>query len=116
MAYPRYSIDGGRRHGGSRQVAERQLSEPAQKESNQVAGYTGGSGTNTLMFTYAVQPGDNAADLQVTGLNLPSGATIHDQAGNALSGNVTGHLAIQINTTTVPPLRCSESSFPIPLL
>ena len=45
-----------------------------QLNDGEVAGYTGGSGTNTLTFAYAVQPGapgDNVADLQVTGLNLP---------------------------------------------
>ena len=54
-----------------------------QLNDNEVAGYTSGSGTNTLTFTYVVQPGDNVADLQVTGLNLPSGAAIQDQAGNS---------------------------------
>ncbi len=73
-----------------------------QLNDNEVAGYTGGSGTNTLTFTYAVQPGDNVADLQVIGLNLPSGATIQDLPGNSLLGPVTSDLGIQINTTTVP--------------
>ena len=73
-----------------------------QLNDNEVAGYTGGSGTNTLTFAYAVQPGDNVNDLQVTALNLPSGASIYDQVGNALSNSVTGDLGIQIDTTTVP--------------
>ena len=73
-----------------------------QLNDNEVAGYTGGSGTNTLTFTYAVQPGDNVADLQVIGLNLPSGATIQDLPGNSVLGPVTSGLGIQINTTTVP--------------
>ena len=72
-----------------------------QLNDNEVAIYTKGSGTNTLTFTYAVQSGDNVADLQVTGLNLPSGATIQDAAGNNLSGSVMGDLGIQIDTT--PP-------------
>jgi len=79
-----------------------------QLNDNEVAAYTGGSGTNTLTFTYAVQPGDNATDLQVTGLNLPSGATIHDQSGNSLSGPVNSNLAIQIDTTTVPPTSVQQ--------
>jgi hypothetical protein len=79
-----------------------------QLNDNEVAGYTGGSGTNTLNFTYAVQPGDNVADLQVTALNLPSGATITDVAGNNLSGGVTGDLGIQIDTTTVPPTSVQQ--------
>ena len=68
-----------------------------QLNDNELATYSSGSGTNTLTFTYTVQSGDTVADLQVTGLNLPSGATIEDQAGNTLSGNVTGDLGIQIN-------------------
>ena len=75
---------------------------------NEMAGYTGGSGTNTLTFTYAVQPGDNVADLQVTGLNLPSGASIHDLPGNSLSGPVTSNLGIQIDTTTVLPTSVQQ--------
>ena len=70
-----------------------------QLNDNEVATYSKGTATNTLTFTYTVQPGDNVADLQVTGLNLPSGASIEDQATNALSGSVTGDLGIQINTT-----------------
>ena len=72
-----------------------------QLNDNEVATYIKDSGTNTLTFTYTVQSGDNVADLQVTGLNLPSGATIQDAAGNNLSGSVTGDLGIQIDTT--PP-------------
>jgi hypothetical protein len=79
-----------------------------QLNDNEVAFFTGGSGTNTLTFTYVVQPGDNTADLQVTGLNLPSGATIADQAGNGLSGNVTGDLGIQIDASTNPPTSVQQ--------
>ena len=79
-----------------------------QLNDNEVASYTGGSGTNTLTFTYVVQPSDNVADLKVTGLNLPSGATIHDQAGNALSGSVTADLGIQIATTTSTPATVNQ--------
>jgi hypothetical protein len=70
-----------------------------QLNDNEVATYATGSGTNALTFTYTVQTSDNVADLQVTGLNLPSGATIQDAAGNDLSGGVTGDLGIQIDTT-----------------
>lgn len=48
------------------------------------AAFTGGSGTNTLTFTYTVAAGQNAADLDyasTTALVL-SGATIRDAAGN----------------------------------
>jgi autotransporter-associated beta strand protein/probable HAF family extracellular repeat protein len=67
---------------------------------NEIATYTGGSGTDTLKFTYTVQQGDNTQDLRVTGLNL-NGGTIQDSAGTALSGLVQGDLALQIDTT--PP-------------
>jgi probable HAF family extracellular repeat protein/autotransporter-associated beta strand protein len=52
---------------------------------NEVATYTAGSGSDNLKFTYTVQPGDNVADLQVTGLNL-NGGTIEDTTGIPLSG------------------------------
>jgi hypothetical protein len=67
---------------------------------HEVANYAAGSGTDHLMFTYTVQPGDNTSDLQVTGLNL-NGGTIHDGAGIVLSSLVQGDLALQIDTT--PP-------------
>ncbi len=82
-----------------------------QLNDHEVAGYTNGSDTNTLTFTYAVQPGDNINDLQVTALNLPSGASIYDQVGNALSSSVTGDLGIQIDTTTVPLTSVQEEIF-----
>ena len=72
-----------------------------QLNDNEVATYVSGSGSNTLTFTYTVQSSDNSSDLQVTGLNLPSGAAIADQSGHSLSGNATGDLTIQINTPTV---------------
>jgi hypothetical protein len=68
-----------------------------QLSDNEVATYSGGSGTNTLIFTYVVQPRDSTTDLQVTGLNLPSGAGIQDQAGVPLWENGTGDLGILIN-------------------
>jgi VCBS repeat-containing protein len=72
-----------------------------QLNDNEVATYRTGSGSKALTFTYTVQPGDNVTDLQVTGLNLPNGATVTDGAGNALIGNVAQDLALQIDTT--PP-------------
>ena len=57
---------------------------------------------NTLSFTYTVQDGDTAADLDVTTLNL-NGAVIEDAAGNAASFSFSGELAaaaaIVIDTT-----------------
>jgi Ca2+-binding RTX toxin-like protein len=61
-----------------------------------------GSGTQSLTFKYTVQPGDNIADLQVTGLNL-NGGTIHDSAGIPLTGPVQGVLGLQIDTTAPIP-------------
>jgi hypothetical protein len=60
-----------------------------------------GTGSKTLTFTYVVQPGDNSPDLTVTGLTLPAGTTIQDNAGNnaILSGAVTNPAGIlQIDT------------------
>jgi hypothetical protein len=78
-----------------------------QLNDNEVATYVGGSGTNALQFSYTVQPGDNTSDLQVTGLNLPNGATIHDASGNAFSTAVTADLGIQV-VTTVTNLQSNE--------
>ncbi len=52
--------------------------------TNQIANYSSGSGTNSLNFTYTVQSGDVAADLDyttTTALSL-NGGTIRDLAGN----------------------------------
>jgi hypothetical protein len=70
-----------------------------QLNDNEVATYQSGTGSNALTFTYTVQPGDNVADLQVTGLSLPNGASIQDLADNALTGGVAQDLALQIDTT-----------------
>jgi hypothetical protein len=78
---------------------------------NEVAAYVGGSGTSALTFTYTVQVGDNVVDLHVTGLNLPAGASIKDQAANSLSGTVTGDLGIQIEAA--PPTVSSIAAYGI---
>lgn len=72
--------------------------------NNQVASYTGGSETNTLTFGYTVQAGDDTADLQVTGLDLPNGALIQLGDGSLLNG-VAQDLELEIDTTppSVPP-------------
>jgi gliding motility-associated-like protein len=49
---------------------------------SQNAFYAGGSGTQTLTFSYRVIDGGEAVDLGVTGVVLPSGVTIKDLAGN----------------------------------
>jgi hypothetical protein len=73
-----------------------------QLNDNEVATYASGSGTSTLTFTYMVQGTDISTDLQVTGLNLPAGASIADSSGNQLTSSVTANLAIAANTTLFP--------------
>jgi T5SS/PEP-CTERM-associated repeat protein len=73
-----------------------------QLNDNEVAAYTFGSGSNTLSFSYVAQTGDNVADLHVTGLNLPTGASIADGSGGSLAGPVNSDLGIQVDTVTVP--------------
>jgi probable HAF family extracellular repeat protein len=73
-----------------------------QLNDNEVAAYTFGSGSKTLSFSYVAQTGDNVADLHVTGLNLPTGASILDGNGSSLAGSVTSDLGIQVDTVTVP--------------
>jgi hypothetical protein len=73
-----------------------------QLNDNEVAAYTFGSGSKTLSFSYVAQTGDNVADLHVTGLNLPTGASILDGNGYSLAGSVTSDLGIQVDTVTVP--------------
>jgi hypothetical protein len=49
--------------------------------------YSGGSGTNTLSFSYTVQAGDSSADLDQLSANALelNGGTIKDAAGNSAS-------------------------------
>jgi gliding motility-associated-like protein len=49
---------------------------------SQNAFYSGGSGTQTLTFSYMVMDGGETADLGVTNIVLPTGAFIKDLAGN----------------------------------
>ncbi|MGA2042815.1 MAG: DUF4347 domain-containing protein [Roseiarcus sp.] len=70
------------------------------------ATYSGavGSALNSLTFSYTVQAGDTAADLEATAFNaLPAGTTIKDGAGNSLdaSGFSTVDAGVQVDTT--PP-------------
>ncbi|WP_449235455.1 Ig-like domain-containing protein [Azospirillum doebereinerae] len=50
--------------------------------TGRTATYSGGSGGNTLTFTYTVQAGDTSADLDASGTGVLSGGTIRDAAGN----------------------------------
>src|SRR5260370_24077175 len=54
------------------------------------ATYTGGSGSDSLIFSYTVAAGQNTSDLTVTAFNL-NGATVRDAAGDDanLAGAVT---------------------------
>jgi large repetitive protein len=63
--------------------------------------YQVGSSTNTLTFYYHVAPGENIASLAATTVNLPSGATINDRAGNAAKLSLTSfsQSGPQIDTT-----------------
>ena len=47
------------------------------------ATYSSGSGTSTLTFRYKVAAGQNTTKLAVTGVTLPSGASVMGAAGNA---------------------------------
>ncbi|MGE0330208.1 MAG: Ig-like domain-containing protein, partial [Ramlibacter sp.] len=87
---------------------------------DQVVNYASGSGTSTLTFTYTVQAGDTAADLDymsTTALAL-NGGTIKDAAGNAgtltlaapgAAGSLGNNKAIVIDTTA-PTVASVNSS------
>ncbi|MFV3370633.1 DUF4347 domain-containing protein [Pseudomonas sp. NY15435] len=54
------------------------------------ADYVRGSGSNSLVFRYTVQAGDNDADgIQVTGLST-NGGSLRDATGNALNPSLNG--------------------------
>ncbi len=77
-----------------------------------IATYTGGSGTNALTFSYTVAATDSTVPtLAITQVNLPSGATVKDAAGNAanLSGTVTTLPGLSIDP---PPVVLSVSETP----
>ena len=77
-----------------------------------VATYSGGSGTNALTFSYAVAATDSTVPtLAVTQVNLPSGATVMDAAGNVadLSGAATTFPGLSIDP---PPIVVSVSETP----
>ena len=76
------------------------------------ATYTGGSGTNALTFSYTVAATDSTVPtLAITQVNLPSGATVMDAAGNAadLSGALTTFAGLSIDP---PPVVVSISETP----
>ena len=70
------------------------------------ATYTGGTGSNSLTFSYTVGNSDTSvSSLAVTAVNLPNGATIKDVAGNA--ANMSGALATFSGLQVDPPLFTS---------
>ena len=78
--------------------------------SGGTATYTGGSGTASLTFNYTVAEGQNADDLAILAVNLPSGAAIRDLAGNAVVvtdisiSNPAGTLRIDTATPGAPSI------------
>jgi parallel beta-helix repeat protein len=83
------------------------------------AAYVGGSGTNSLTFKTTVAPTDtNTSALAITGVNLPSGASIKDVGGLAasLSGAVKTFSGLQIDppspTTPTTPSTPSAPTTP----
>src|SRR5205823_921175 len=79
------------------------------------ASYTGGTGSNALTFSYTVATGQNIADLAVSGVNLPGGATVTDGAGNTadLSGAATNPSGI-LQVDTVAPVIAITSETQAP--
>ncbi|WP_136623504.1 heparin lyase I family protein, partial [Bradyrhizobium centrolobii] len=66
--------------------------------------YSGGSGTNSLTFTYTVGANDSIAKgLAISGANLPNGASITDSSGNAaiLTGAAVQFPGVIIDTQPV---------------
>lgn len=101
--------------------------QPAlQLSNNETATYVSGAGTNTLTFDYMVKSGDDTADLQITGINLPDGASVVYAAGDYPFGtaggipgflhmpnarpmtDITHDLGIHIDTTTTDPTSVQQ--------
>ena len=77
-----------------------------------VATYASGSGSNALTFNYTVAAGQNTASLAATAVNLPTGVTIADGAGNAANLSLTGltQTGPQIDTTApIAPVISSDT-------
>ena len=68
------------------------------------ATYSSGSGTTTLTFKYKVTAGQNTTRLAVTGVTLPSGASVMGAGGSAAdftgaAGGLNGHLVVDTSRT-----------------
>ena len=70
------------------------------------ASYVSGSGTNTLVFSYTVALGQNAAALTVTGVT----GTITDSAGNALSTAGLPETFAGVTVVTTPTISAIAES------
>jgi hypothetical protein len=80
------------------------------------ASYVGGSGTNTLTFTYTVGAGDSTVSaLAITAVNVLSGASVADVAGNIadLSSALIAFPNLQIDPPVAPvaPVAPTIASF-----
>jgi hypothetical protein len=71
------------------------------------ATYASSSG-DTLTFTYTVAAGQNTSNLSVTKLNLPTGASIQDDAGNAVKTALPASTALGIQIDTKAPTVTAE--------
>jgi hypothetical protein len=76
------------------------------------ASYTGGSGTTALTFSYTVQTSDqDVASLAVTGVNLPSGATIASGSANAtFAGALQTFTGLAIDPPLVTAIKQSPAT------
>ncbi len=89
--------------------------------TDQFATYSSGSGTTTLSFSYTVQAGDSAANLDqlsTTALDL-NGGTIKDTAGNnailtlaapGTAGSLATNAALVVNCATVTAVAASSAN------
>ncbi|CAN7487655.1 DUF4347 domain-containing protein [Acidovorax sp. LjRoot118] len=88
--------------------------------TDRAVNYTSGSGTSELTFTYTVQAGDTAADLDYLGITALAlnGGTIKDMAGNASTltlaapgaANSLGNNKAIVIDTTAPTVASVNSS------
>ncbi len=70
--------------------------------NGEAATYASGSGTDQLVFTYVPGMQDqSSADLSVTGLLQPNGATINDAEGDALAGPFDQDLGLSLQSAPV---------------
>ncbi|WP_246738453.1 heparin lyase I family protein [Bradyrhizobium sp. CCBAU 051011] len=79
------------------------------------AAYVGGSGTSSLTFRTTVAPTDrDTSAVAITGVNLPSGASIKDLSGLAanLSGAVKTFTGLQIDATPTSPTTPTTPTTP----